>query len=122
MMLPMEKFKNWLTKTANDRGLTLADVSRKANLGPSTLRNIFEGLRKAGPDVCNSLAEVLDIDPVIVYRRAGILPLTPDDESATGEDELIFIYRQLDEAGQREALAVIKALREAKTEYKTNGE
>lgn len=119
MLPPMESFETWLTKTANDRGLTLVDVSREANLGPSTLRNIFKGLRKAGPDVCDSLAKVLDIDPVIVYRRAGILPLDPGGESAIGEDELVFIYRQLDEAGQREALAVIRALREAK-EYKTD--
>jgi transcriptional regulator with XRE-family HTH domain len=116
MFFMKSAFENWLKIEAKKQNLSIAELSRKAKLGPNTLNNIFRGQAKAGVKVCKAIAEVLEMDLEIVYQMAGKLPPVSSDQM-TGEDELILTYRQLDEAGQKEALAVVKALREAKAKY-----
>jgi len=92
-----------------------ADLAKKAHIRDATLSRILSESRQAGPDVCNALAKALDEPPEKLFRLAGILP--PSRDPGEDEEELLHHYRELDEAGQREARAVIRALRDARSTY-----
>jgi len=72
-------------------------------------------MRGAGPEVCVAMARALDVPPETVFRAAGLLP--PSRDPGEDEEELLYHYRDLDEGGQREARAVIRALRETRASY-----
>jgi transcriptional regulator with XRE-family HTH domain len=70
----MEKFAIWLLNELDRQGWQQSEFAREAKITTGTLSNILNGNRKAGWDVCASIAGVLKIPPNEVFRRAGLLP------------------------------------------------
>ena len=58
----------------DERGMKPADLAREGNIGKGTLSDIFSGRRKVGPELATSIADGLDIPPLIVFQEAGLLP------------------------------------------------
>jgi transcriptional regulator with XRE-family HTH domain len=73
----MVNFSVWLDQELSSRSWTRADLAQKAQISQSTLSLIYNESRKAGPDVCRSIADALKIPPEEVFRAAGLLPPTP---------------------------------------------
>src|SRR3954470_19401011 len=73
----MVNFSVWLDQELSSRSWTRADLAQKAQISQSTLSLIYNESRKAGPDVCRSIAEALKIPPEEVFRAAGLLPPNP---------------------------------------------
>jgi transcriptional regulator with XRE-family HTH domain len=80
----MDKFIPWLLKELENRSWRSADLARRAGLATGSLSNILSGNRKAGPDSCKAIAQVLGTPPEKLFRLAGLLPPLP-----AAEDELL---------------------------------
>ena len=106
---------NWLERQIKCRGWRPADLAKAAGQYPATINRVLNRERQAGPDVCNALARALDEPPEKIFRLAGLLP--PSRDPGEDEEELLYHYRDLDEVGQREARAVIRALRETRASW-----
>ena len=111
----METLSEFLEQKIADHFWRPADLARKAHIPDATLSRILSQSRQAGPDVCKALARALDQPPEKIFRLAGLLP--PSRDPGEDEEELLHHYRDLDEMGQREARAVIRALRESRASW-----
>jgi len=63
-------------------------------------------------EMAMALCETLGVSWVELWSRAGVI--APEDPSG-----IVDIYKQLDKQGQREAVALIRALRDTRTNCKT---
>ncbi len=109
----METFGEWLEEQLRKRSWKAADLARAARVRDSTLSRILNGTRRPSPEVCRAIAQALDVSPILVFRQAKWLPAKA--EPGLTEDELLHHYRQLDDMGQREALAIVKVLKEIRS-------
>ena len=73
-------FKDWLAKQLKDQGWSQADLAKKAGISRGTVTNLLSGNRQPGPDACTAIAYAFKISPTTVFRKAGLLPPTAQDE------------------------------------------
>ena len=110
------RFQEWLQQELNERDWTYADLADRAHIGKSTISMIMSEVRNPGSETCRAIARALTLPPEIVFRKAGLLPPTPDDE----EDLLEAIHLlRLHTKGQREF--ILQQLR-ASARYAQAGE
>ena len=91
----MEAFTEWLTEEMKRRDWRNSDLAQAAGISDAQISRVISGVRQPGPDFCTALARGFGIDPVFVFRQAGILPEARDPE---------------DEPRLREMYAIMKAL------------
>jgi len=99
----MENFGEWLEQELENREWSRADLSRVSGVSEAQLSRIVNQSRNPGPDAATAIALALGIDPVIVFRKAELLPPGPTPESEPGFFEMWSLFRQLSPNG-REAL------------------
>ena len=113
-----ENLVEWLKDQLKQRAWRPADLARRANIDSGQLSRILNRERRAGPETCLGIARALEVPPERVFRLAGLLPPLP--ENISKEEDLLYYFRQLDDFGKHEAISIIRTLREARTEYKTD--
>lgn len=96
-IVPQTKLIQWIEEQLRQRDWRPADLARAAKVRDSTISRILNGNAKAGPELCNAIAEALDVPPVEIFRVAELLPPSQGtiDELTDDEAELIRLYRQL---------------------------
>jgi hypothetical protein len=96
--------------------LSARRMSVEAGLANNIVTAILSGRTNPTPYTIKKLTDKWGTpgDYLAMMRLAGHLPLDAPGESAPGEELLLRTYRQLDEDGRREALALLKALRGAR--------
>jgi transcriptional regulator with XRE-family HTH domain len=112
-MLSMENFGSWLLQELEKRNWSQSDLVRASGISRGTLSNIISGNRGIGEKSLIAIADALNISPITIFRKTGLLP--PGSESVTFEDWQ-FILSQLspeDEAELRQ-IAEIKIERRKK--------
>lgn len=111
-MFLMETFVLWLERELDRRGWRPADLAHRAGIPNATLSRVLNGTRRAGPDVGVALARALNADPVVVFRRAGLLPPTVSEqaESDPAFREILQLYKGLSPGDRRTALRLFRGL------------
>ena len=71
----------WLLAKLNELGLSQRQLAARAGVSQGTISHIINGTRRAGADVCVSLARAFNIPPETVLHKAGILPTEPEPAS-----------------------------------------
>jgi transcriptional regulator with XRE-family HTH domain len=74
IMLLVNTFSEWLNAELAKRDWSAADLARQAGVTRGTISNILNDTRNPGPDACVGIARALEMDPVAVFRLAGLLP------------------------------------------------
>ncbi len=88
-----QDFAEWLETELKNRDWRPADLARESGLYAATINRILNRERHAGPETCRAIAHALDIDEVIIFRKAGLLsPLPP---AAAEEAKLLYEERKL---------------------------
>ncbi len=67
-------FSTWLKHEIDLRGWSQADLAREAKISRQAVSNVVNQVRAPGPDVCKKIANAFNMDPQIVFMKAGILP------------------------------------------------
>ena len=101
----MEEMVTWLTKALKDKGWSLRELGRRANISHATISNILSGQSNPGLDFCIGIAKAFNIPTENVMRMAGILPTT---NTSTKLEELTFLYEQLNESDKDSILTMVR--------------
>jgi transcriptional regulator with XRE-family HTH domain len=122
-LMNMDEFKRWLQQEMDNRGWSISDLARSANVARGSIGNILRGERNPGIDVCEGIAHAFKISPEIVYRRAGLLP--PALEQDEKRQELVHLYEMMSEDNKDDQLSYArmkleKQEREGKNNVKTS--
>src|SRR6266498_5116197 len=74
-------FNDWLLEQMTERGWTQADLARASGLNRQSISD-YINLRRTNPEpeALVAIAHGLNISPITVFRKAGLLPLGPDSE------------------------------------------
>ena len=73
-------FSAWLQKQLDDREWRPTELARRANMSDAAVSRIMRGERKADPDSLIAIAKALKIPAEQVFRAAGILPPTHEED------------------------------------------
>lgn len=84
-------FNEWLQQELNRRGMTLADLAKRAEMygyriSQPQLSRILNGDREAGPDACIAIAYGLGLSREEVFRARGWLLREPEQIITTDDD------------------------------------
>ena len=104
----METFAEWLEQELNKRGWRPADLARQADIPDATLSRILNNTRGAGPDACNAIASALGYPPVLVFRKARLLP--PEEDLSPEEQEAAHIVGRLDPFSRATVMSMLRGL------------
>jgi transcriptional regulator with XRE-family HTH domain len=117
-MLSMENFGDWLLKELESRNWSQSDLVKAAGISRGTLSNIISGTRGVGEKSLISIANALNISPITIFRKAGILP---DSEEGVAFDDWQHLLKKLSPEEQEEMrqIALMKIERNRKAEQPT---
>jgi len=117
----METFATWLQQQLDERHLDPSEFARMARMPLPVLWRILNEQRGVGILSARRIARGLGLPEEVVLAKAGLVSarswqVTPD--------ELVFLseYRQLTEAEQSTARAIIRTLRESRSQYRANNQ
>ena len=115
----MKRFSEWLSEKLAEKGLSQAELARRAGTHQSTISLVLSENRKPGPEFCEKIARALKIPPEEVYRAAGLLPSKAKTNELTERVEHILGSYKYPETKEC-ALAYLEFLRieEEKGEYR----
>jgi len=97
-----DNFSAWLEDELSARNWRPADLAKQAGLPQATISNILNGNREVGHKVAVLIADALELSPVYVFRRAGLLPPEENAPSDFTYEEIKEIMNSLPPAERRE--------------------
>lgn len=102
-----DTFQAWLSKELTRRGWSHNELGRRGGISQTAVSNVISGNRKAGADFCVKVAQALELSPVLLLVKAGILP---PQEPANDENlqELIDLARNLPPEDRKEILEYVR--------------
>ena len=103
------RFAEWLQAEINKRGWSQSDCARAADLNRAVINKLLNGKSSPQPSTLVAIARGFKIPVEIVYRAAGLLPPSMDDDETT--EELIYLFKNIQSPQRRStAIMLIKAL------------
>lgn len=68
---------DWITEEIKNRGWSIRELARRANLSHATISNILAQQTNPGFDFCVGIASAFDVPAEYVLRKAKLLPDLP---------------------------------------------
>ncbi len=103
------RFAEWLQAEINKRGWSQSDCARAADLNRAVINKLLNGKSSPQPSTLVAIARGFKIPVEMVYRAAGLLPPSMDDDETT--EELIYLFKNIQSPQRRStAIMLIKAL------------
>ena len=102
------RFAEWLQMEMDKHGWSQSDCARACDLNRAVINKLLNGRSKPQPFTLVAIARGFKIPVETVYRAAGLLPPSNDDETTL---ELIHIFNSI-QSPQRKTTAImlLKAL------------
>jgi len=110
----MTDFAKWLDAEIKKQDLSFSEIAKrsKANgrrgISYARISQVVTAGETAGPDFCIAVARGLNLDPVLVLRKADILPPAPGDSD---DPALRECWRLLNELSPSDLDCVLRQLR-----------
>lgn len=114
------KLITWINDELEKRGWSYGELARRSGITGAAISHLVNGRNRPGFELCTGVAQAFGVDPVFVLRLAELLPSV--SPAAQNEDELIAIYRQLNETNRLAVRATARALKEAEAKYEAGGD
>lgn len=96
--LPMN-FSEWVTKELEIRGWSRSEAARRGHISPSMFDKVINGYSKPGTKFLDGIARAFGMDPILVYRKAGLIP---NGNEAVSFQDWEYLLSQLPEEDQQE--------------------
>lgn len=106
VMNEKEDLVTYLSRVMDERDLSPADITKRGGLSPSQVSKVLNRESPAGEKAIKSFAKALNLPVDDLYRRAGILPLKPNDDETVSE--IVHIYHLLNENNKDDLLDYAK--------------
>jgi len=74
------EFPQWLRQELEIREWSQVDLSRKTGISTAQITRIISGERGFGIEALASISNALEVSPITILRKAGLLPPGPDDK------------------------------------------
>ena len=94
-------FSEWLVEELEARGWSRSEAARRGDISPSMFDKVINGYAKPGKKFADGIAQAFGISPIVVYRKAGLLPNKSGGEDVRLED-WEFLLSQLSPEDQEE--------------------
>lgn len=109
---------NWITEELKNRGWSLRELGRRANLSHATISHILSGQTNPGLDFCVGIARAFNVPAETVLRLADLLPHRAEDTEL--RREAMYLFDQLDEETQQTFITILRGyVRETAPPYNT---
>jgi len=76
-------FSEWLTNRVERHGWSFNELARRSGISSAMISLVVTGQRNPGIDFCNGVAVAFNFPLEFIFRKAGILPPLPDDDTLT---------------------------------------
>ena len=86
-------FSEWLMNELNNRNINQSELARLSGVSRGAISHIINGVRQPGPDICDAIANALNLAPETVFRAAGLLPPKPEVDQKI--EDLNHLMREL---------------------------
>ena len=102
-------FSEWLQMEMDKRGWSQSDLARYADLNRAVINKLLNGKSHPQPPTLEAISRALKIPIEVIYRAAGLLPVTPENDDTL--EEAIHVLKSI-QSTQRKAtaIALLKAL------------
>ena len=101
-------FSTWLITEIERRGWTYSEVGRRGGVTHARISQVISG-DKPGADFCVAVARAFDLPPEEVFRRAGILPPTPEVDQDL--QTCLWLWSQIEDNNTKSLiLAAVRAM------------
>lgn len=117
MTIPMDKFSNWLNEEMEKRAWSQSDLARASGLTRQVISYYLVGVSKSpNPDALRAIATALKVNPISVFRKAGLLPAGPENEIQFEDWEYLLKQLPPEEQEEMRQLALLKIEKRKKAE------
>lgn len=70
----METFSEWLLEEMRQKKMSQQSLAQKSGITPAQISRIISGQRGLGEKSLRAIAHALNISPITIFRKAGLLP------------------------------------------------
>lgn len=116
MLLSMDKlnFGDWLRKERETRGWSQADLARISGLHRQIINKTENGVSTPAVETFISLAEALNLSPILLFRQAGLLPNSNGDQVKFEDWEYLLKQMTPEDEAELRQIAELKIERRKK--------
>jgi len=107
MQAPKE-FLDWFRAEIRQRGWSLRETARQAELSPSTLSDLLVIGEQPSLETCKGLAKAFDVSPILVLELAGQLP---KGDKPVGFDEWMGLIEGVPPEEVRRMIEIARTMR-----------
>ena len=102
-------FSDWIAEELKARDISQRQFAKMAGIAQGHLSNVLTGKRGLTADMAIQIANALELPPMVVLTKAGIIPPGPDDDPAL--EELLAAARGLTAEQLKQLLDFARFLR-----------
>lgn len=96
----METFSEWLQSEMGRKNMSQQTLAQKSGITPAQISRIITGQRGLGEKSLTAIAHALNISPITIFRKAGLLP--PEGGETTKFEDWEYLLSQLTPDEQEE--------------------
>lgn len=114
----MEKieFPQWLRQELEKREWSQVDLSRKTKISPTQVARILSGERGFGIEALVEISNALEVSPITILRKAGLLSAGSDDQISFEDWKYLLEKMTADEREEIRQIIEMKIARRKKQE------
>lgn len=111
LMVDRITFGEWLQRQREDRGWTQAEFARRSGKDRAVISKIESGGALPAVETFIAMAEALDVSPMLLFRKSGLLPDIPEDKVRLEDWETLLSDMHPDDIEEIRAVATLKIRR-----------
>ncbi len=96
----METFSEWLLSELTKKNMTQQTLAQKSGITPAQISRVISGQRGLGEKSLTAIAHALNVSPITIFRKAGMLP--PEGGETTNFEDWEYLLSQLTPDEQEE--------------------
>jgi len=113
MSTKANEFIEWLDEQEKETGFSDYEIARKGGFSHSVLSRARSGIPPKW-DICVSIANVLNVSPITIFRKAGLLPQGQNDRVEFSDWEHLLSQLSFEDQEEMRQLAKMKIERRQK--------
>ena len=107
-------FSEWLVSELEQRGWSRSEAARRGNISASMFDKVINGYAKPGAKFLDGIAQAFGVSPIVIYRKAGLLPESNGADVKLGDWEFLLKQMSPEDEAELRQIAELKIERRKK--------